>query len=60
MILANAQTSCNGRLIWSQATAATLAAADATPEMDDNTSGLMRDIEGVQVAAFSRATATQT
>ncbi len=55
MILANAQTSCGGRLIWSQATGATLAAADASPEMDDNTSGLLRDIEGVQVAAFFKS-----
>ena len=47
MILASAQTSCGGRLIWSQATGATLEAAGATPEMDDNTSGLLRDIEGV-------------
>ncbi len=55
MILASAQTSCGGRLIWSQATCATLEAAGATPEMDDNTSGLLRDIEGVQVAAFFKS-----
>jgi bifunctional oligoribonuclease and PAP phosphatase NrnA len=55
MILAGARTSCEGRLIWSQATDATLSAADATPDMDDNTSGLMRDIEGVQVAAFFKS-----
>jgi phosphoesterase RecJ-like protein len=55
IILANARTSCNGRLIWSQATDATLSAAGAIPEMDDNTSGLMRDIEGVQVAAFFKS-----
>ena len=55
MILANAQTSCDGQLIWSQATDATLAAAGAIPEMDDNTSGLLRDIEGVQVAAFFKS-----
>ena len=55
MILANAQTSCGGRLIWSQATRETLAAAEATEEMDDNTSGLLRDIEGVQVAAFFKS-----
>ena len=55
MIIANAQTSCGGRLIWSQATGATLTAAGATPEMDDNTSGLLRDIEGVQVAAFFKS-----
>jgi phosphoesterase RecJ-like protein len=55
MILAHAQTSCEGRLIWSQATDATLSAAGAIPEMDDNTSGLLRDIEGVQVAAFFKS-----
>src|SRR6266849_1335878 len=55
MILVNARTSCDGRLIWSQATDATLAAAGATPEMDDNTSSLLRDIEGVQVAAFLKS-----
>ena len=55
MILASAQISCGGRLIWSQATGATLAAAGATPEMDDNTSGLLRDIEGVQIAAFFKS-----
>ncbi len=55
MILAHAQTSCGGRLIWSQATGATLTAAGATPEMDDNTSGLLRDVEGVQVAAFFKS-----
>lgn len=55
MILAHVQTSCDGRLIWSQATDATLLAAGAIPEMDDNTSGLLRDIEGVQVAAFFKS-----
>jgi len=55
MILANARTSCEGRLIWSQATGATLRTASAIPEMDDNTSGLLRDIEGVQVAAFLKS-----
>ncbi len=29
-----------------------LAEAGATPDMDDNLSGLLRDIEGVEVAAF--------
>jgi phosphoesterase RecJ-like protein len=55
IILANARPSCDGRLIWSQATGATLAAAGAVPEMDDNTSGLLRDIEGVKVAAFFKS-----
>lgn len=52
MVLASAQTSCDGRLIWSQATDVMLAAAGATPEMDENNSGMLRDIEGVEVAAF--------
>ncbi len=55
MIIVNAHTSCNGRLIWSQATDATLIAAGATPEMDENTSGKLRDIEGVEVAAFFKS-----
>jgi bifunctional oligoribonuclease and PAP phosphatase NrnA len=55
MVIANAQTACEGRLIWSQATRETLAAAGATPEMDDNISGLLRDIEGLQVAAFFKS-----
>ncbi len=55
MILVNAQTLCGGRLIWSQATGETLAAVGATEEMDDNTSSLLRDIEGVQVAAFFKS-----
>ncbi len=55
MILAGAQTLCDGRLIWAMATGETLAAAGATPEMDENTSGLLRDIEGVQVAAFFKS-----
>jgi phosphoesterase RecJ-like protein len=55
IIVANAQTSCDGRLIWSQATGSTLSASGAIPEMDDNTSGLLRDIEGVQIAAFFKS-----
>lgn len=55
IVITNAQTSCNGRLIWSQATGATLAAAGATAEMDDNLSGMLRDIEGVQCAAFLKS-----
>ena len=52
LIISRAKTSCGGRLIWSQATDAMLAEAGATPDMDDNLSGLLRDIEGVEVAAF--------
>ncbi|HJT58859.1 MAG TPA: bifunctional oligoribonuclease/PAP phosphatase NrnA [Ktedonobacteraceae bacterium] len=54
-VIANAQTACEGRLIWSQATRDTLAAVGATPEMDDNISGLLRDIEGVEIAAFFKS-----
>lgn len=55
IVIANAHTSCEGRLIWSQATDATLAAAGAEPEMDENITGMLRDIEGVQVAAFFKS-----
>jgi len=55
LVIANAQTACEGRLIWSQATRQTLVEAGATPEMDDNISGLLRDIEGVQIAAFFKS-----
>ncbi len=55
LVLASAQTACDGRLIWSAADESTLAAAGAIPEMDDNTSGLLRDIDGVQVAAFFKS-----
>lgn len=54
-VIENAHVACDGRLMWSYATAATLAEAGATPEMDDNFSGMMRDIEGVQVAAFFKS-----
>jgi phosphoesterase RecJ-like protein len=51
----NAQTSPDGRLIWSYATAETLALTGFTRDMDDNFSGTLRDIEGVQIAAFFRS-----
>ncbi len=51
-VISNARTSCDGRLIWSYATEETLADTGAKPEMDDNFSGMLRDIEGVQIAAF--------
>ncbi len=54
-VITNAQTSRGGRIIWSFATGATLAATGATPDMDDNISGLLRDIEGVQIAAFLKS-----
>jgi bifunctional oligoribonuclease and PAP phosphatase NrnA len=52
LVLARAQTACNGRLIWSQASDATLAEAGASPDQDDNIAGLLRDVDGVEVAAF--------
>ena len=55
LVVTAAQTSCGGRLIWSQATAATLAATGATEDMDDNFSGFLRDIEGVEVAVFFKS-----
>ena len=55
MVIANAHTSCGGRLIWSQATEATLAATGADEEMDDNFASMLRDIEGVKVAAFFKS-----
>lgn len=55
LVFASAQTACAGRLIWAAADESTLAAAGAIPEMDDNTSGLLRDIDGVQVAAFFKS-----
>lgn len=55
MILANARTSCQGRLMWAQATGATLAAAGAKAEMDENLSALLRDIEGVEIAALFKS-----
>jgi phosphoesterase RecJ-like protein len=48
----NIQMSKDGRIMWSYATDELLAATGATPDMDDNIAGMLRDIEGVQVAAF--------
>src|SRR5579875_1220030 len=54
-VIDNASIACSGRLMWSYATAATLAESKAIPEMDDGFAGMMRDIEGVQVAAFFKS-----
>ncbi|HEY4385911.1 MAG TPA: bifunctional oligoribonuclease/PAP phosphatase NrnA [Ktedonobacteraceae bacterium] len=51
-VINTAQTSCNGRLIWSYATEKTVSDAGAIGNEDDNFSGMLRDIEGVQIAAF--------
>jgi phosphoesterase RecJ-like protein len=55
LVISNAHTACGGRLIWSQATDAALAATGADAEMDDNFAGTLRDIEGVQIAAFFKS-----
>lgn len=49
-IIAHASTSCEGRLIWSWANDETLAETGATADLDENTSGTLRDIQGVQIA----------
>ncbi len=54
-IIIQAQTASEGRLIWSWATRQTLDDAGATPELDDNSSGMLRDIAGVQIAAFFKS-----
>ncbi len=52
LVINQAQTSFGGLLIWSYANDEMLAASGATPDMDDNFSGMLRDIEGVKIAAF--------
>ncbi|GAC1398172.1 MAG: bifunctional oligoribonuclease/PAP phosphatase NrnA [Ktedonobacteraceae bacterium] len=54
-VVESIETAYDGRLIWSYATEETLAATGATPEMDDNFSGFLRDVEGVQIAAFFKS-----
>lgn len=54
-IIAQARTRCQGQLIWSWASAETLRQTGATAEMDDNSSGMLRDIAGVQIAAFFKS-----
>ena len=54
-VIDNAQVVCDGRLMWSYATDATLAETGAIPEMDDNFAGMMRDVEGVQIGAFFKS-----
>ncbi len=46
------RTSAGGLLIWSYSDDEVLAETGATPDMDDNISGMLRDIEGVKIAAF--------
>jgi phosphoesterase RecJ-like protein len=54
-VIEQARTSCDGRLIWSWVTGETLARCEATPEMDDGSASTLRDIAGVQIAAFFRS-----
>ena len=54
-VIDNAETACDGRLMWSYATAATLQETGAIAEMDDNFAGMMRDVDGVQIAAFFKS-----
>lgn len=51
-IIGNAHTACDGRLIWSYATDETLQKTGADASIDANFSGMLRDIEGVKIAAF--------
>lgn len=51
-VMGNAKTSCNGRLVWSASTRALLEETGATPDMDDNLAGQLRDIEGVQISVI--------
>ncbi len=51
----NIQMSEDGRIMWSYANKETLAAVGATPDLDDNIAGMLRDIAGVQVAAFFKS-----
>lgn len=54
-VIEHIETAYNGRLAWSYATEKTLAASGATTDMDNNFSGFIRDIEGVQIAAFFKS-----
>lgn len=55
IVISNIHTASNGRLIWSQVTSAMLAATGALAEMDDNFAGMLRDIEGVQIAVLFKS-----
>jgi len=54
-VIESIETAYNGRLAWSYATEETLASVGATTDMDNNFSGFIRDIEGVQIAAFFKS-----
>ncbi len=54
-VIDHIETANNGRIAWSYATEETLATTGATTDMDNNFSGFIRDIEGVQIAAFFKS-----
>jgi len=60
LVIEKAQMACNGRLIWSYANDEMVAASGATADMDDNFSSTLRDIEGVEIAAFFKAYGAET
>lgn len=57
-VIEQAATSAAGRLIWSWADETTLARTGADVDMDDNSSGFLRDIQGVQIAVFFKSYST--
>ena len=54
-VVANIQTACDGHLIWSYATDETIAKTGLTSDMNDSCTAMLRDIEGVQIAAFFKS-----
>jgi bifunctional oligoribonuclease and PAP phosphatase NrnA len=54
-VISQASTSCEGRLIWSWANEETLRATGARADEDDNASGMLRDIAGVQIAVVFKS-----
>ena len=55
LVIEKAQTTCNGRLIWSYVNNEMLSIAGATADMDDNFSAVLRDVEGVQIAVLFKS-----
>lgn len=51
-ITSTIQTALDGRIIWAHATSEMLTAAGATKDMDSGVVGMLRDVAGVQVAAY--------
>jgi phosphoesterase RecJ-like protein len=55
LVIEKAQTACDGELIWSYADDDMLVASGATPDMDDNFSAVLRDVEGVKIAVLFKS-----